>query len=124
VAAGGGALVGGGWLMEEQRGPGGDHGPEPTAGPSTPSGAPRGSPGSAGGRKGPIPLRLGDVLKLKKPHPCGDNRWEVLRVGADIRLRCLGCGRLVLIARSDLERRIRAVLPAGTPPPPPPPRRR
>ena len=60
----------------------------------------------------PIPLQLGDILRLKKPHPCGENRWEVLRVGADIRLRCLGCGRLVMIARSDLERRIREVLPA------------
>ncbi len=61
----------------------------------------------------PIPLQLGDVLRLKKAHPCGENRWEVLRVGADIRLKCLGCGRLVMIARSDLERRIREVLPAG-----------
>ena len=60
----------------------------------------------------PIPLQLGDILRLKKAHPCGENRWEVLRVGADIRLRCLGCGRLVMIARSDLERRIREVLPA------------
>jgi hypothetical protein len=63
----------------------------------------------------PIPLQLGDVLRLKKAHPCGENRWEVLRVGADIRLKCLGCGRLVLIARSELERRIRAVLPPGAP---------
>ena len=62
----------------------------------------------------PIPLQLGDILRLKKPHPCGENRWEVLRVGADIRLRCLGCGRLVMIARSDLERRIREVLPADS----------
>ncbi|HVB10375.1 MAG TPA: DUF951 domain-containing protein [Bacillota bacterium] len=60
----------------------------------------------------PIPLQLGDVLKLKKPHPCGSNRWEVLRVGADIRLKCLGCGRLVLIGRADLERRIREVVAA------------
>jgi hypothetical protein len=66
----------------------------------------------------PIPLQLGDVLRLKKPHPCGENRWEVLRVGADIRLRCLGCGRLVLIARSDLERRIREVLPQDPGPSP------
>jgi hypothetical protein len=69
-------------------------------------------------REGPLPLHLGDVLRLKKPHPCGDNRWEVLRVGADIRLRCLGCGRLVLIARPELERRVREVLPSDPGPPP------
>jgi hypothetical protein len=61
--------------------------------------------------KGPLPLHLGDVLRLKKLHPCGSDRWEVLRVGADIRIRCLGCGRLVLMRRSELERRVREVLP-------------
>lgn len=57
-----------------------------------------------------LPLRLGDVVRLKKPHPCGEDRWEVLRVGADVRLRCLGCGRMVLLPRSRLERRVREVL--------------
>lgn len=54
-------------------------------------------------------LRLGDVLALKKPHACGDNRWEVLRTGADIRIRCLRCRRMLLIPRARLEARIRAV---------------
>jgi hypothetical protein len=67
--------------------------------------------------KGPLPLHLGDVVRLRKPHPCGEDRWEVLRVGADIRLRCLGCGRMIMIGRPDLERRVRAVLPAEPPPP-------
>jgi hypothetical protein len=63
----------------------------------------------------PLQVHLGDVLRLKKPHPCGSDRWEVLRVGADFRLRCLGCGRLVMLARSDLERRVREVIPAHEP---------
>ncbi len=56
-------------------------------------------------------VRLGDVLTLKKPHPCGSSRWEVLRVGADFRLRCLGCGRLVMLPRRRVESRIRKVEP-------------
>ncbi len=65
-------------------------------------------------------LRLGDIVTLKKPHACGDNRWEVLRTGADIRIRCLKCRRMLLIPRSRLEPRIRAVsspsADASTPP--------
>ena len=57
----------------------------------------------------PMDLRLGDVVRLKKQHPCGSFEWEVTRLGADIGLRCLGCGRRVLLARSKVEKRIRAV---------------
>ena len=42
---------------------------------------------------------VGDIVKLKKQHPCGSYEWEVLRVGADFRLKCLGCGHQVMIAR-------------------------
>lgn len=63
----------------------------------------------------PLAIHLGDVVRLRKPHPCGEDRWEVLRVGADFRLRCLGCGRLVMIARTDLERRVREILPPQAP---------
>ena len=52
-------------------------------------------------------LRLKDVVRLRKKHPCGDDRWQVVRGGADIGLRCLGCGRRVLMERSALERRLR-----------------
>jgi hypothetical protein len=54
-------------------------------------------------------LRLGDVLTLRKPHPCGTNAWEVMRLGADIGLRCTGCNRRVLLERSEVARRVRAV---------------
>lgn len=57
----------------------------------------------------PIDLRLDDVLTLKKPHACGANAWRVYRLGADIGLKCGGCGRTVLLPRSKLERRIREI---------------
>jgi len=60
----------------------------------------------------PLPLHLGDEVQLKKPHPCGADRWLVLRVGADIRLQCRGCGRLILVPRADIERRVRRIYPA------------
>jgi hypothetical protein len=53
--------------------------------------------------------QLGDFLILRKKHPCGSFRWEVLRVGADIRLLCTGCGRMIMLPRHDLERRIKSV---------------
>jgi hypothetical protein len=62
-----------------------------------------------------LQVHLGDVVRLKKPHPCGSDRWEVLRVGADFRLKCLGCGRLVMLPRSDVERRVREVIPSQAP---------
>ena len=56
-----------------------------------------------------LELRMGDVVRLKKAHPCGGFEWEVVRLGADIGLRCLRCGRRTLMARSALEKRARAV---------------
>ncbi len=54
-------------------------------------------------------VRVGDVLTLKKKHPCGSDRWEVLRIGADFKLRCLGCGHEVMGPRSKFEKSIRQV---------------
>jgi len=56
----------------------------------------------------PPEINLGDTVRLKKPHPCGGDTWEVVRLGADIGLRCLGCGRRILIPRADFERRVKA----------------
>ena len=53
-----------------------------------------------------VEFRLGDEVRLKKAHPCGSDRWEVVRLGADIGLRCLGCERRVLVERGTLERRL------------------
>jgi len=54
-------------------------------------------------------VRVGDTLVMKKPHPCGANEMLVLRSGADFRLRCLGCGREMMVARAKIERHIRAI---------------
>jgi hypothetical protein len=59
------------------------------------------------------PVRLGDVVKLKKPHPCGANEWEIVRVGADIGLKCLRCERRVMLVRSEFDRRFRGFLERG-----------
>ncbi len=58
----------------------------------------------------PWELEPGQVVQLRKPHPCGSDRWRVERTGADVRLLCLGCGRRVLLPRDRLERRLRAIL--------------
>ena len=47
---------------------------------------------------------VGDIVKLKKPHPCGSFEWEILRVGADFRLKCTGCGHRVVLARRQVEK--------------------
>ena len=58
-------------------------------------------------------LRLDDVVRLKKPHPCGSYEWRVVRLGADIGLKCLGCQHRVLLPRPTLERRLSAFVSRG-----------
>ncbi len=55
-------------------------------------------------------LRIGDVVRLKKPHPCGEFLWTVTRLGADIGLVCQKCGRYVMIPRAQLARRVRHII--------------
>lgn len=54
-------------------------------------------------------IKVGDILTMKKVHPCGEKRWLVLRTGMDFKLRCMGCGHEVMGARNKFERNIRAV---------------
>ena len=49
-------------------------------------------------------FEIGSVIKMKKPHPCGENRWEILRVGMDFRLKCQGCGHQVMVPRKVVEK--------------------
>jgi hypothetical protein len=56
---------------------------------------------------GPLDLRIGDVLQLRKEHPCGSRTWEVVRLGADIGLICTGCRHRILMDRLEVERRFR-----------------
>ena len=60
-----------------------------------------------------LDLKIGDVVRMKKAHPCGNHLWEVTRLGADIGLTCQKCRRRLLLARSYLRRRVRGVIPAG-----------
>ena len=60
-------------------------------------------------------VRLKDILVMKKAHPCGEKQWKVLRTGADFRLRCLGCGHEVMVARFKAEKNIRSVLRSENP---------
>ena len=59
---------------------------------------------------GVLRISVGDQVRLKKPHPCGSHDWEVLRAGADVKLKCLGCGRIVAQPRVRFERRVRKFL--------------
>ena len=60
-------------------------------------------------------LKLDDVVRLRKTHPCGSTDWKVVRLGADIGLVCLGCGRRVLLERRKLARRMKKILPPEEP---------
>lgn len=60
-----------------------------------------------------IQLRVGDRAHLKKPHPCGSSEWEVLRLGAEVKFRCAGCGHVVSLPRSKLATALRGILPSS-----------
>lgn len=64
-------------------------------------------------RDGPLAFFLDDVVRLRKPHPCGSTDWVVVRLGADIGLRCLGCERKVLLPRREVERRMKTFVRRG-----------
>jgi hypothetical protein len=51
-----------------------------------------------------------DVVQMKKPHPCGENAWKVIRLGADIRIKCQGCGQSVMMPRREFEKKMKKVL--------------
>ena len=54
-------------------------------------------------------FEVGFIVKLKKPHPCGSQEWEILRVGADFRLKCMGCGHQVMVTRKLVEKNARGL---------------
>jgi hypothetical protein len=56
------------------------------------------------------PIHVGDVVRLKKPHPCGINEWEITKLGMDIGLRCVGCDRAVRLMRAEFDRRFRGFI--------------
>ena len=52
---------------------------------------------------------IGDIIRMKKPHPCGSHEWEVLRVGADFRLKCVGCGHQIMVPRKLVEKNTKEI---------------
>jgi hypothetical protein len=63
----------------------------------------------------PLELHLGDVVRMRKEHPCGSTDWTVVRLGADIGLRCVLCGRRIMLPRTDLERNFKAFVQRSEP---------
>lgn len=55
-------------------------------------------------------LSVGDIVYLKKKHPCGCHEWEILRAGADFRIKCLGCGHMLMLSRVKLEKSVKKVI--------------
>jgi len=64
-----------------------------------------------------LDFRLNDILRMKKPHPCKGTDWRVVRLGADIGIKCCQCGRRVLLPRRTLERRVKSFVSRGSEPP-------
>ncbi len=62
-----------------------------------------------------IRMKVGDTLELKKPHPCGEKRFRVMRVGSEVRILCSGCGRDMVLDRVKLEKAIRKLIPSDDP---------
>ena len=58
----------------------------------------------------PISINVGDVVRMRKPRPCGSFDWQVTRIGADIGLKCQTCGRRVMLTRHDFEKRLKTIL--------------
>ncbi|WP_066634153.1 DUF951 domain-containing protein [Desulfolucanica intricata] len=57
-----------------------------------------------------IKYQVGDIVKLKKTHPCGGDHWEVMRTGIDFRIKCLKCGRVLMLPRPKFEKSVKAMV--------------
>lgn len=60
-----------------------------------------------------VVFHVGDIVSMKKNHPCGSNEWEITRTGMDFGIKCCGCGHFVMIARSKFEKSVKAVIKAA-----------
>ena len=58
-------------------------------------------------------IRLSDIVQMRKKHPCGSDQWKVIRIGADIKIKCLGCGRIVMLDRAVFVKRRKKVIQQG-----------
>lgn len=63
-------------------------------------------------------IRIGDIIQTRKKHPCGGDRWTVIRTGADVKIRCQTCGRIVMLERPEYEKRVKKIYEQGPEPTP------
>lgn len=54
---------------------------------------------------------LGDIVQMKKPHPCGENKWRIIRTGMDVKIKCIGCGHIVMMPHDTFIKRLKRILP-------------
>ena len=54
--------------------------------------------------------KLGSIVIMKKQHPCGTNKWEIIRIGTDIKIKCLNCGRTIMLPRVDFNKKLKKVV--------------
>lgn len=54
---------------------------------------------------------LGDIVQMKKPHPCKENRWKIIRIGMDVKIKCLGCSHIVMLPHETFVKRLKRILP-------------
>jgi hypothetical protein len=57
-----------------------------------------------------ISFELEDIVEMKKAHPCGENKWKIIRMGMDIRIKCIGCGHSVLMPRTEFTRKLKKII--------------
>ncbi len=62
-----------------------------------------------------VVIHLGDIIQTKKKHPCGTDQWEITRIGADVKIKCLGCGRVIMLERGEFEKRYRRTIKENAP---------
>ncbi|MBE5761033.1 MAG: DUF951 domain-containing protein [Clostridiales bacterium] len=60
-----------------------------------------------------VVIALGDIIQTKKKHPCGSDKWEVTRIGADVKLKCLTCQRVIMLERGEFEKRYKKTVSHG-----------
>ena len=57
-----------------------------------------------------IEFSLSDIVQMKKPHPCGSRNWKIIRTGADVKIKCLGCARIVMMDRAEFVKRAKKIV--------------
>lgn len=57
-----------------------------------------------------LDINIGDIVEMKKAHPCGNNKWQIMRVGSDIKIKCLGCDRIVMLTRGEFDKKAKRLI--------------